>query len=116
MKPPHTSNRTEWFIWNEIENEPGVAATLGRCDAMSTSGRFLIMERLDDLTTPEERTLRRYPDWTTDHKTNAFGVNAKGEVKVRDYGMVTLGQTLASAAIHDLPADEDMDKWLKLFR
>jgi hypothetical protein len=113
---PHSPNLTEWLIWKQVEDQPQLAAVLGRCVAISVSGRYLIMERLDDLTTDAQRAERRYPAWTTDHKANAFGVDAAGVVKIRDYGFVTLGQTLNAASILQITPDADMAKYLALMR
>ena len=73
------------------------------------------MERLDDLTTDAQRGARRYPVWTTDTKRSAFGVNAAGEVKMRDYGLLVLGQTLAKADIINMLSDGQMDECLKSY-
>ncbi|MDN7352050.1 hypothetical protein [Acetobacter senegalensis] len=88
---PHMQNFTEWFIWIQIAGTP-IAGSFGVCHAMSTSGRYLVMERLDDLSATDP--LITFPRWTTDNKHSAQGRNGNGDVKIRDYGNVRLGSVL----------------------
>ncbi len=39
-----------------------------------------------------------------------------GDVKIRDYGLLTLGQTLARPPILDMPSDEQLDGWANLIK
>lgn len=83
-------NWTEWNLWNQIKDEEALAPLFGECVAMSASGRFLVMEKLEDLT-DEQAAERLCPPWVTDRKRSAFGINKAGEIKLRDYGHLALG-------------------------
>jgi hypothetical protein len=113
-KKPYVQNWTEWLLYTNLDSAPHQQEVLGKVVDMSYSGRFLIMERLDDLATAEQLSRRRYPAWHTDTKADAFGVNAAGDIRVRDFGHVSFGNVLASAHILDMPDDDDMHKWAKL--
>ena len=112
--PSTYSNWAEWIIWTQAHDTPEIAPLLGSCHEMAYSGQLLVMERLDDLTTAEQKAKRRYPEWMTDLKTDTFGVNAAGEVKIRDYGLVVLGATLAHGKIYNMPTDHDLEGWVSL--
>lgn len=88
------------MLWLQIRDEPAIAALFGECVAVSASGKYLIMERLDDPTGPPPQGVRKYPSWLTDIKPSAFGVNAAGYFKVRDYNKLKLGFWLAEAPLH----------------
>jgi hypothetical protein len=94
FRPTFASNWKEWLLWNQIEDEQPLAAIFGKCVAMSVSGKYLVMERLDDLNTAQAAQ-RFCPPWITDRKPSAFGLNAAGEVKLRDYAQQVLGFFLA---------------------
>lgn len=85
-----SGNWTEWNLWHQIKDQVTLAPLFGECFAMSANGRFLVMERLDDLTN-DKATKRLCPPWVTDRKRSAFGINQKGEIKLRDYGQLALG-------------------------
>lgn len=100
---PPIANWTEWNLWLQVENDPTLASVFGRCFAMSASGKFLVMERLTDLTDAQAAN-RLCPPWVTDKKRTAFGVNAAGDVKLRDYNQLALGSFLSRIPLHRLPA------------
>lgn len=93
-RPAPVSNWAEWNLWLQIQNEAVLASAFGACQAISASGKYLVMERLDNLN-PQQVALRRCPPWITDRKPPAFGVNAKGEVKLRDYNHQSYGSFLS---------------------
>jgi len=97
--PGAFSNRVEYIIWQQIADEPDLAAVLGACPAMSFTGEHLLMERLSDLSTSAHIAARRVPCWVTDRKPTNFGINAAGEVKMRDYARLNLGEFLARLPI-----------------
>ncbi len=45
----------------------------------------------------------RIPAWLTDRKRSAFGKDAMGRVKIRDYARLNLGPTLEAAPRETLP-------------
>lgn len=90
-----SGNWTEWNLWHQIENNRTLAPLFGECVAMSASGKFLVMEKLDNLT-DEQAAARLCPLWVTDKKPSAFGINQAGKIKLRDYGQLALGLALAS--------------------
>jgi hypothetical protein len=96
-RPFGGSNYVEWFIWQAV-SETNLAPSFGRCIAISTTGRYLMMERLDNLLVDEVFLTPTLPDWVTDIKgREVFGKNLAGEVKIRDYGLVKIGDALAAA-------------------
>jgi len=90
-------NYIEWFIWHNI-SQTALAPIFGRCFAISPTGRYLMMERLYDLPKEESFMTPTPPDWVTNIKgVEMFGKKPNGEVKIRDYGLVNLGDALAHA-------------------
>ena len=87
-------NFIENFVWAQIK-DTDLAPLFGEVRAMSKSGRFLLMERLDKI--EEADVTPVMPDWMRDVWSNNFGKNAAGEVKCRDYANVSMGETLAAA-------------------
>lgn len=85
--PPNSSNRTEWDIWNEVVGTK-LESLFARCAAISYTGRYLIMERLADLTDADLARIPDLPIWLTDYKRSALGKTAAGDIKVRDYGNI----------------------------
>jgi hypothetical protein len=61
----------------------------GRVFAISYSGRYLMMERLDDITRDHYNESLDVPIWFQDNQPENFGINADG-MKIRDYAMVQL--------------------------
>lgn len=80
------ANWAEFVVFATVgdEEEP----FLGTIQAISQSGKYLIMERLRDLT-PDEH-LPDVPPWLTDIKRSSFGVSPLGTTKVRDYANIKL--------------------------
>lgn len=97
------ANFVEANIWNAVESKPELAALFGPCVAISESGKFLIMEKLTDLDAADEALFPPVPDWVSDLLAKNVGKNAAGNLKIRDYGMVNLSETLAQETI-DLTA------------
>ena len=90
------SNMMEWQLWCAVKDTP-FANLFGECLAISVTGRFLIMERLDDITKSDWPSTPTMPEWLNDLKPGNFGKNAAGHIKIRDYATVQLGPTLAAA-------------------
>jgi hypothetical protein len=86
-------NMLEWFIWNAISSSP-LGDVFGKCHAISETGRYLIMERLNTLTPVDLPVTVNIPMWFTDRKGSGFGKDANGNTKIRDYSLLKLGMAL----------------------
>jgi hypothetical protein len=89
-------NIVEWTTWHAIQDTE-LEHLFAKCLTISCSGRYLMMEHLDDTTTADDNLFPAFPDWLTDRKRSAFGRDAQGTIKVRDYGTLKLGYTLQEA-------------------
>jgi hypothetical protein len=87
------ANIIEWILWNAVKKTP-LAGVFAECLAISETGQYLIMERLDDLTKSDWINVPNVPGWLNDKKPSAFGKNSNGDIKVRDYAVVDLDQAL----------------------
>src|SRR5262249_49794474 len=83
MKLPYFTNVRELFIWNAVKNTE-LAQIFGECHAISESGRYLVMERLD-ITDADKADTPDVADWVRDVYPKSFGRNSDG-IKLRDYG------------------------------
>ena len=90
------ANVMEWHIWSAIRNTE-LAPSFGQCKAISESGRFLVMERLDDISESDRPKTPSMPEWVGDVWWKSFGQDHQGKIKIRDYANVDLGELLASA-------------------
>jgi len=99
---PHFSNMIEWIIWNQIKETESLKDIFGECAAMSVSGRYLVMEKLVDLTKVDGPQTLRYPSWLTDRKISNFGRSSSGIIKIRDFGQLVLGDTLARGPLEQI--------------
>lgn len=86
---PPSDNIIEWSIWRLIRQSP-LGDRFGEIFAVSESGRYLVMERLDSITLADYASTPDIPPWLGDVKPAAFGKSASGFVKVRDYGSLKL--------------------------
>ena len=93
IRPRHYSNILEWTIWLGAENHPELAGILGRCQCLSFSGQYLIMECLDDIYEEDYNLVPGVPVWFNDKKPSAFG-KRNGVIKIRDYGLVSFDELL----------------------
>jgi hypothetical protein len=69
----------------------------GQIKAISKSGRYLLMERLDNLDQSDKKNTPTLPEWLKDIWLNNFGKNRAGEIKIRDYANVSLEEVLENA-------------------
>lgn len=74
--PCAAANFFEWFIWNAVKTTKW-GNVFGRCIAISESGRYLMMERLDDIQETEYRQTPTVPKWLQDVKPSNFGKNLR---------------------------------------
>lgn len=86
-------NVIEWIIWNTVR-ESKWEKVFGQCHAISPTGTYLMMERLNDLSEAMRPNLPKLPDWVRDVWANNFGVNHNGEIKVRDYANIDFKSVL----------------------
>src|SRR5579863_6189664 len=86
-------NIIEWNIWHAIIGT-SLEPIFGRCLTISWSGKYLMMERLNDLNQSDLANVPQVPDWLTDRKRSAFGKDTEGSIKIRDYAGVKLTDML----------------------
>jgi hypothetical protein len=88
------ANWNEYLVSSALSGraEP-VAELMGRAPSISATGKYLLMERLNDLDSSLAGV--SYPVWLTDIKRSAFGTTPSGTVRVRDYGSLKLADVLA---------------------
>ncbi len=117
---PYTQNKTEWTVWQKVKKDEEkdnrlteVKNLLGECFAISLSGKFLIMEKLEDVTNDEIRKkqpkhLANFSDQKViNYQGNdtIYGKNSAGEMKIRDYGLInevlTNGKAIESFDYND---------------
>jgi hypothetical protein len=89
-------NFVEHFMWAQIRRTPH-AKYFGRISAISESGKYLMMERLDSLDANEVDKTPTIPDFVRDVWVNNFGKNRNSEIKIRDYANINLGEALSRA-------------------
>jgi hypothetical protein len=98
------SNMLEWFVWAAVR-ESEWRDSFGECIAISHTGRYLMMEpgrylmmeRLNNIDKSLEPKTPTLPSWVGDVWPNNFGINAAGQIKIRDYASVDLSEPLAGA-------------------
>jgi hypothetical protein len=101
------SNRNEWRIWQTIAHS-GRARLFARCYAISCDGRYLLMERLRDLTDAELQHRPKMPIWVTDRKRSAYGADNRGDVKLRDYGVTKPSYDYTNDPLIDYPSSDSI--------
>ena len=84
---PYASNKKEWEIWKEIAGS-AIAPLFGKCQAVSNSYQYLVMEYLNDLDATDTARVPAMPAWLTDRKRSALGKAPNGDIKVLDYAQV----------------------------
>jgi hypothetical protein len=94
----YSSNFLEWYLWSVVKRTD-IAHLFGECIATSFSRIYLMMERLNDLEQHELRNVPPIPEWVQDTRPNAFGKSVSGEIKIRDYGRISIGTMLANAPL-----------------
>lgn len=93
------ANFVELTIWSAVRTDKW-RGLFGEVLAISETGRYLTMERLDDLSADEHHQTPSYPDWLSDLKPKNFGKTRDGKFKVRDYAMTNLNSAINSAKTH----------------
>jgi hypothetical protein len=90
------ANLFELFVWNAVSATKW-RPVFGECLAISDSGRYLMMERLDDIEEADHPNTPSVPVWMSDVKPENFGRTKAGLIKIRDYGMAKIGAVLSKA-------------------
>jgi hypothetical protein len=93
------ANLFELFVWNAVSNTKW-RPVFGECLAVSDSGRYLMMERLDDIEEADYPNTPSVPVWMSDLKPENFGRTKTGLIKIRDYGMAKIGAVLSKVGNH----------------
>ena len=93
------ANLFELFVWNAVSGSKW-RAVFGECLAISDNGRYLMMERLDDIKPDDYSKTPNVPVWISDVKPENFGRTKAGLIKIRDYGAAKIGVVLANAEPH----------------
>jgi hypothetical protein len=89
-------NVIEWIIWASMKKTQ-LAKLFGECLTISEAGRYLVMERLEDIAQSDWSHTPVMPDWLNDLKPSNFGKNSSGVIKLRDYSSIQIGEQLAAA-------------------
>ena len=89
-------NVIEWIIWRSMKDTP-LGKLFGECLTISETGRYLVMERLEDIVEADYNSTPTMPDWLNDLKPSNFGKNSSGAIKLRDYANIQIGKQLAAA-------------------
>ena len=71
------ANFVEWLIWTWVKDTHWRKA-FGECHTKSASGRYLIMERLENLPDGSRIETPTLPSFVRDVWPNNFGVNPRG--------------------------------------
>lgn len=100
---PH-SNMVEWIVWGALErmgeeilgNETNqdLKNIFAECFKISETGKYLLMERLEQSEPFDKETLIHCPSWFNDRKPSAFGKSNNGTTKILDYGMIDFYEVL----------------------
>lgn len=86
------ANRIEARVWDAIRGTTW-ESDFGRVISISDSGRFLMMERLNDITRQDAAHTPTLPIWLTDVWWPNMGRNAEGKIKIRDYASIKSAPT-----------------------
>ncbi|HHX8497307.1 hypothetical protein [Vibrio diabolicus] len=110
------ANRNEEKYYSDAKqlNLSDVIDRIGTISSISKSGKYLIMERLDDLVNFNGEY--EYPDEIQDVKKSSFGQNSAGEVKLRDYALQKPNHTGPSGRVNTLTRTniDQMNDWKDL--
>jgi hypothetical protein len=94
--PCTAPNFLEWFVWNWMK-DTDLHDYFGECRGISESGRYLMMERLDNIKDADYSATPTVPEWVRDVWYRSFGKNAAGAIKLRDYANVDLADVLVAS-------------------
>ena len=103
-KGSNAGNWTEFVVFHALDNN----TLFGRILSISQSGKYLVMERLDDV--PKGLQLPEVPSWWTDRKRANFGLSCNKTIKLRDYALITIG----TGALVPMPSSDDVADMARL--
>ncbi|KVC86943.1 hypothetical protein [Burkholderia ubonensis] len=83
--PGYATNWTEIVVYLHVKDK----SFFGCIHSWSRSGKFIVMERLDDIGVEEISGLEA-PNWWTDRKRSNVGRSISGELKLRDYAALSI--------------------------
>jgi hypothetical protein len=83
------TNFIEWLIWTWVRDTHWRKA-FGECHTISASGRYLIMERLENLPEGRKTDTPTLSSFVRDVWANNFGIDPAGVIKVRDYANISM--------------------------
>lgn len=90
---PVVQNAIEYELWCQHSEVVEAKLWLAECHARSNTGQVLIQERLEIITSKNDKRLpAKIPSFLTDTKVTNWGVDAEGNVKCCDYGFVLMAQ------------------------
>ena len=81
--PSNMTNWAELVIFHGLIEK----SLFGEIFSWSESGKYLVMERLDDINVKELSGFS-VPFWWDDKKPSNLGRSSTGEIKIRDYGLL----------------------------
>jgi hypothetical protein len=99
----HRANRIELLIYAALLDMKAVEREHFGTLECSRSGKYLIMERLANLPTAFTGLRPEFPWWLIDRSDACLGVTPEGNVKIRSYSEIKLGDVLAQAALKTFP-------------
>lgn len=83
--PGYVTNWTEVVVYVQVKDK----SFFGCIHSWSRSGKFVVMERLDDIG-PGEISGLEVPDWWSDRQRRNVGRSLSGELKLRDYASLNI--------------------------
>ena len=95
----HSRTSSSGSIWTWVRDTHWRKA-FGECHAISASGRYLIMERLESLPEGRETETPTLPSFVGDVWANNFGVDQAGVIKVRDYANINMTELVKHDAAY----------------
>lgn len=83
-RPSNFSNWCEIVVYQHNKDNGNLAEIF----SWSTSGKFIIMEKLTPIESADEMEGFSYPDYLTDRKRENYGKDSEGNIKALDYALL----------------------------
>lgn len=95
----HLKNQAELLVYGALsEIDADILPHFGIAEC-SRSGKYLIMERLSNLPVGWTGHRLQFPKWLSDKSDACLGLSVSGEVKIRTYNSLDIGDALVRAAV-----------------